>query len=54
MVWCGILNVEHLRQRIIEACKAINPGIIKRVFLDWVKRLNLYIQNNGGHIETVL
>jgi hypothetical protein len=49
-----IRNVEHLRQRIIEACKAITPGFIKRVFLDWVKRLNLCIENNGGHIEQVL
>jgi hypothetical protein len=47
-------NVEHLRQRIIEACNAITPGIIKRGFLDWVKRLNLCIENNGGHIEQVL
>jgi hypothetical protein len=43
-----------LRQRIIEACNAITPGIIKRVFLDWVKRLNLCIENNGGHTEQVL
>jgi hypothetical protein len=49
-----ITNVEHLRQCIIEACNAITPGIIKRVFLDWVKRLNLCIENNGGHIEHVL
>jgi hypothetical protein len=28
-----IRNVEHLFQRIIEACNAITPGIIKRVFL---------------------
>jgi hypothetical protein len=28
---------------------ARSPGIIKRVFVDWVKRLNLYIENNGGH-----
>jgi hypothetical protein len=54
MLWCGIWNVEHLRQRIIEACNAIAPGIIKLVFLDWVKRQNLCIENNGGHIEQVL
>jgi hypothetical protein len=34
MVRCGICNVEHLRQRIHEACNAITPGIIKRVSLD--------------------
>jgi hypothetical protein len=47
-------HVEHLLQRIIEACNAITPGIIKRLFVDWVKRLNLCIENNGGHIEQVL
>jgi hypothetical protein len=31
--WYGIWNVEHLRQGIIEACNAITPGIVKRVFL---------------------
>jgi hypothetical protein len=49
-----IKNVEHLRQRIVEACNAITPGIIKRVFVDWVKRLNLCIENNRVHIEQVL
>jgi hypothetical protein len=49
-----IRNVERLRQRIIEACNAITPGIIKHVFVDWVKRLNLCIENNGGHFEQVL
>jgi hypothetical protein len=49
-----IRNVEHLRQRVIEACDTITPGIIKRVFVDWVKRLNLCIENNGGHTEQVL
>jgi hypothetical protein len=33
MVWRGIWNVEHWRQRIIEACNAITPGVIERVFL---------------------
>jgi hypothetical protein len=47
-------HVEHLRQRIIEACNAITPGIIKLVFVDWIKPLNLCIENNGGHIEQVL
>jgi hypothetical protein len=49
-----IRNVKHLRQSVIEACNAITPGIIKRVFLDRVKRLNLCTENNGGHIEKVL
>jgi hypothetical protein len=49
-----IRNVERLRQRIIEACNAITPSIIKRVFVDWVKRLNLCTKNNGGHIQQVL
>jgi hypothetical protein len=49
-----ITNVEHFLQRIIEACNAITPGIIKRVFLHWVKWLNLCIENNGGHFEQVL
>jgi hypothetical protein len=49
-----IRNVEHLRQRTIEACNAITSGIIKRVFVDWIKRLNLCIENNGGYIEQVL
>jgi hypothetical protein len=49
-----IRNVEHLRQRIIEACNAITSGIIKRVFVDWVKWLNLCIEDNGGHTEQVL
>jgi hypothetical protein len=54
MVRCGTWNVEHLLQRIIEACNAITPGIIKHVFVDWVKRLNMCIENNGGQIEQVL
>jgi hypothetical protein len=41
-----IRNFEHLRQRIIEASNAVTPGIIKRVFVQWVKRLNLCIENN--------
>jgi hypothetical protein len=45
-----IRNVEHLRQRIIEACNAITPGVIKPVFADCVNRLNLCIKNNGGHV----
>jgi uncharacterized protein YutE (UPF0331/DUF86 family) len=49
-----IRNIEHLRQRIIEGYNAINPGTIKLVFVDWIKRLNLYIENNGGHTEQVL
>jgi hypothetical protein len=49
-----ITNVEHLHQHSIEAFNAITPGIIKHVFLDWVKWLNLCIENNGGHIEQVL
>jgi hypothetical protein len=47
-------HVEHLRQRIVEACNAIIPDIIRSVFVDWVERLNLCIENNGGHIEQVL
>jgi hypothetical protein len=31
MVRCGMWNTEHLCQRMIEACNAITPGIIKRV-----------------------
>jgi hypothetical protein len=54
MVRCGIWSAEHLRQHIIEACNAITHGIIKRVFVDRVKRLNLCTENNGGHIEQVL
>jgi hypothetical protein len=49
-----IRNVEHLRQHIIEARNAITSGIIKRVFVDWLKRLNLCIENNCRHIEQVL
>jgi hypothetical protein len=30
------------------------PGNVKRVFVDSVKRLNLCIENNVGHIEQVL
>jgi hypothetical protein len=47
-------HVQHLRQRIIEACNAITLGIIKRAFVDWVKRLNLCIENNGGHTEQIM
>jgi hypothetical protein len=32
-----IRNIEHLRQRIVEACNAITPVITKLVFLDWQK-----------------
>jgi hypothetical protein len=49
-----IRNVEHLRQRIIEARNDITPGNIKHVFVDRVKRLNLRIENNGGPTEQVL
>jgi hypothetical protein len=49
-----IRYAEHLCQGIIEACNAITPGFIKRVFADWVKWLNLCIENNGGQIEQVL
>jgi hypothetical protein len=49
-----ITNVEHLRERIVESCNAIAAGIIKRVFVDWVKGLNLCIENNGVHTEQVV
>jgi hypothetical protein len=47
-------NVEHLHQRIIEVSNAVTPDIIERVFVDWVKQLNLCVESNGGHIEQVL
>jgi hypothetical protein len=54
MLWCDTWDVEHLCQRITEARNAITPGIIKRVFVDWVKLLNLCTENNGGQTEQVL
>jgi hypothetical protein len=51
MVWCGtgmdrIIGPSFFNEHV--------NGIIKRVFLDWVKWLNLCTENNAGHIEQVM
>jgi hypothetical protein len=51
MVWCGIWKDRIIGPFLFN--EHVN-GIIKRVFLDWLKRLNLCIGNNGGHMEQVL
>ena len=50
----SIRNVNHLKDRIINSFAQISPDVLLRVHSEWVKRIMMCIQNNGGHIESVI
>ena len=47
-------NLVELRRRIVDSTNDLrqNQGIIRRSFQDMVRRTNLCIRRNGGHVET--
>ena len=50
----NIKDLNDLRQSITVTINSIKPDVLKRVFSEISKRLNLVISNNGGHIEQLL
>jgi hypothetical protein len=50
----NIKDLNDLRQSITVTINSIKPIVLKRVFSEISKRLNLVISNNGGHIEQLL
>ena len=49
-----IRDVHHLQQRIMLCCSEIAPEVLLRVSADWIKRLELCIQQDGRHIEHII
>jgi hypothetical protein len=48
-------NVEHLKQKIVDACAEINVDILRKVTFNEIrKRYNLCVDNNGAYIEHLL
>ena len=50
----NIKDLNDLRQSITVTINSIKPDVLKRVFSEISKRLNLVIINNGGHIEQLI
>ena len=50
----NIKDLNDLRQSITVTINSIKPDVLKRVFSEISKRLNLVISSNGGHIEQLL
>ena len=50
----NIRDINHLKDRIINSFAQISPDVLLRVHSEWVKRIMMCIQNNGGHIEPVI
>jgi hypothetical protein len=49
-----IVNIPHLKQRIIEDCSQITPDVFKKVQREWANRIDMCIVQDGGHVECVL
>ena len=50
----SIRDLDHLKDRIINSFAQISPDVILRVHSEWVKRVMICIQNNCGHVESVV
>ena len=50
----NIRAINHLKDRIINSFAQISPDVLLQVHSEWVKRIMMCIQNNGGHIEPVI
>ena len=44
----------HLIERIIHACRQVEPEVLRKVAADWKKRIYLCLESNGQHIEHML
>lgn len=49
-----INNIEELQNRITEQCANITPQILINAFNSMKRRVNLCLQENGGHFEQLL
>ncbi|CAM1324679.1 Uncharacterised protein r2_g3343 [Pycnogonum litorale] len=49
-----IRDINHLKERIINAITSITSTVLMRVHQQWKIRINLCIQNNGTHIEHII
>jgi hypothetical protein len=49
-----IVNIPHLKQRIIEACSPIIPDVLKKVQREWANRIDMFIVQDGGHVVHIL
>jgi hypothetical protein len=47
-------NLDELRTSITNVIQSIEPQVLKAVFANISKRLNLVIEKNGAHIEQYL
>ncbi|CAL1680971.1 unnamed protein product [Lasius platythorax] len=47
-------NAEALKNRIQNACAEISPLILQRVRENFMRRVALCLEENGGHIEHLL
>lgn len=49
-----IRNLDHLQERIVDACGRISSDVLNSVHIDWENRLKLCVQQNGSHIEHIM
>lgn len=47
-------NIDHLRLKILTAFESIQQGTLQKAVDRMTKRINLCIQNQGGHFEQLL
>ncbi|GFG37999.1 hypothetical protein Cfor_01880, partial [Coptotermes formosanus] len=49
-----IQNMDHLKERIRDACMCITPDVLKRVLHVWERLIRMRYQRNDAHIQHVL
>ena len=49
-----IRDVDHLKERIVDACYNITADTLRKVLREWKMRMQLTIDRNGEHIEHAL
>ena len=49
-----IWNMDHLKRRITAACKQIMGATLTHVCQNWLERLSLCLDMEGGHVENIL
>ena len=47
----SILNLDHLKQRLVEEWNRFNQAIIDRAVSEWRVRLRACVRSGGGHFE---
>jgi hypothetical protein len=50
----SVTDVKNLRERITEACAAVDPNIQKRIQRNMVHRLRKCVEVGGGHVKQIL